>query len=66
MTAGELHFEALQACQCDVTDTTRLSGVSDCGEPASHRASWDGGKTWLYLCPEHARRVEEAEEEATP
>ncbi len=54
-------FENLQTCQYAVTDTSRIDGASACGEPATHRATWDGGTAWLYLCPEHARRVEEAD-----
>ncbi len=60
MTA-ESRFETLPSCQYGITDTSRPDGVSACGEPAAHRCTWDGGKTWLYLCPEHARRVEEAD-----
>lgn len=62
MIAGELYFETLQTCQYGVANYGHPSCESDCGEPAAHRVTWDGGKTWLYLCPAHARRVEEAED----
>ncbi len=66
MTPGELHFETLKTCQYSVADYGKPECESDCAEPASHRCTWDGGLTWLYLCPEHARKVEAAEEAAEP
>jgi len=38
-------------------------GVENCGEPAIARWTWDGGKTWLYVCPDHDDVVDKGEEE---
>ncbi len=60
------YFETLKPCQYGVADYGRPSLESDCGAAATVRWTWDGGKSWLYLCPEHARKVEEAEDADAP
>lgn len=62
LAADELVMESLTACQHGVFDGGRESGCSPCGDSAAVRATWDAGKTWLYLCDKHAREVEEKEE----
>ncbi len=64
MTPGELHFETLKARQYGTEEEPTLCKEDWCHQPASHRCTWDGGVSWLYLCPIHAKKVEEAEETA--
>ncbi len=52
-------WEKLTRCQYGVPHPTR--GSQDCGDPALHRLSYDGGKTWLYLCDEHAAEIDDKE-----
>ena len=66
MKEGELYFERLPTCQYGVPDYSRPSYESDCREPATYRVTWDGGKTWLYLCPDHAAKVEIADAAPEP
>lgn len=54
-------IEKLHECEYGVFSASRADGADRCGEPATHRFSWDGGKTWLYVCGEHAAEIEKAE-----
>lgn len=61
MEPGEMFFENLKTCGFGVADYGKPECESECGDPSSCRFTWDGGKTWLYLCPKHARAVEAAD-----
>lgn len=57
--APEPLWERLPTCDFSVFAGGSETYESPCGEPATRRASLDGGQTWLYLCEKHAREVEE-------
>lgn len=50
-------WESLKGCEHG-EGANNERGYETCGEPASARVSWDAGKTWFYLCPKHAAKVE--------
>ena len=54
-------WEDLPGCQYAVC-VSSASGAAECGEPASRRKTWDGGRTWLYLCVEHGIKLEKIED----
>ncbi len=53
-------WERLPCCQYAVV-RPHSRCASDCGFPAMHRLSYDGGKTWLYLCDKHAAEIDDKE-----
>jgi hypothetical protein len=57
----EMYEETLKGCEFG-EGSNCPKGYETCGEPASVRVSWDGQKTWLYLCPEHCRKVSNGED----
>ncbi len=55
---ADLFEECLQHCQRG-KGANNAQGFEECGEPAAYRVSWDGQKTWLYLCPGCYKKVME-------
>ncbi len=54
-----LEILPLQTCQRDVP-YDRDEDIA-CGNIAEYRLSYDGGKTWFYLCDEHAAELGDKE-----
>lgn len=61
--AEEPRWEQLPTCEKGVCRPEEPSG-SQCGEPATRRVSWDGGRDWLHLCDHHAGEVRQKEVDA--